>query len=133
MLAPTSLNASWIDVDGSMRDEKHSGVDGGRLNDEILAPAPGTVRAVWKADWGWGREGALLIVHTREELGLEDGPAFYYSEFDHRHATAGQRVPRSGKTSSVANAWRMSRGPAAMNDIWRKFTGRSGKSKTTRP
>ena len=79
----TSLYASWIDVDGSRRDEIHSGVDGGRLNDEILAPAPGTVRAVWKADWGWGREGALLIVHKREELGLRDGPAFYYSEFDH--------------------------------------------------
>ena len=61
----TSLYASWIDVDGSRRDERHSGVDGGRLNDLILAPGPGTVRAVWKADWGWGREGALLIVHAR--------------------------------------------------------------------
>jgi hypothetical protein len=104
----TSLYASWIDVDGSMRDEKHSGVDGGRLNDEILAPAPGTVRAVWKADWGWGREGALLIVHTREELGLEDGPAFYYSEFDHltyREASAftvGQKIARGERLARVS-------------------------------
>jgi hypothetical protein len=104
----TSLYASWIDVDGSRRDERHSGVDGGRLGDPILAPGPGTVRAVWKADWGWGREGALLIVHTREELGLDDGPAFYYSEFDHltyREASAfkeGQKVARGEPLAHVS-------------------------------
>lgn len=78
----TSLYASWIDVDGSRRVEAHSGVDGGRLNDWILSPGPGTVRAVWQADWGWGREGALLILHTPQDLGLASGPSFY-SEFDH--------------------------------------------------
>ena len=57
----TSLYASWIDVDGTRRTEAHSGVDGGRLDDPILAPGPGTIRAVWQADWGWGNEGALLI------------------------------------------------------------------------
>jgi hypothetical protein len=104
----TSLYASWIDVDGSRRDEPHSGVDGGRLNDSILAPGSGTVRAVWKADWGWGREGALLIVHTREELGLEEGPAFYYSEFDHltyREASAfkiGQKIARGQRLAHVS-------------------------------
>jgi hypothetical protein len=104
----TSLYASWIDVDGSRRDEQHSGVDGGRLRDPILAPGPGTVRAVWKADWGWGREGALLIVHTREELGLRDGPAFYYSEFDHltyAEASAfemGQKIARGERLAHVS-------------------------------
>jgi hypothetical protein len=104
----TSLYASWIDVDGTRRTEQHSGVDGGRLNDPILAPGPGTVRAVWKADWGWGREGALLIVHTREELGLQDGPPFYYSEFDHlTHGEAsafqmGQKIARGQPLAHVS-------------------------------
>jgi hypothetical protein len=79
----TSLYASWDDVDGTRRDEVHSGVDGGRLGDPILAPASGEIRAAWKANWGWGEEGALLLRHTREELGLQDGPEFFYSEFDH--------------------------------------------------
>jgi murein DD-endopeptidase MepM/ murein hydrolase activator NlpD len=79
----TSLYSSWNDVDGSKRDEPHSGIDAGRLGDPILAPADGTVIAVWKANWGWGDEGALLIRHRRQDLGLEDGPDYYYSEFDH--------------------------------------------------
>ena len=79
----TSLFWSWIDVDGSRRDEPHSGVDAGRLNDPIFAPADGVVVAVWHADWGWGHEGALMIRHDRADLGLSEGPAYYYSEFDH--------------------------------------------------
>lgn len=79
----TSLYASWTDVDGSRRDEPHSGVDAGRLGEPILAPARGVVIAAWHANWGWGQEGALLIRHTREELGLHDGAKYYYSEFDH--------------------------------------------------
>jgi murein DD-endopeptidase MepM/ murein hydrolase activator NlpD len=79
----TSFYASWTDVDGSKRDEPHSGVDGGRLGEPILAPARGVVAAVWRANWGWGQEGALLIRHAREELGLHDGTKYYYSEFDH--------------------------------------------------
>jgi hypothetical protein len=79
----TSLYASWIDVDGTRRKEPHSGVDGGRLGDSILAPGPGTVRAVWRADWGWGDEGALLIKHMPPQLNLRDRAALYYSEFDH--------------------------------------------------
>jgi murein DD-endopeptidase MepM/ murein hydrolase activator NlpD len=82
----TSLYATWLDVDGTRRDELHSGVDGGRLGEPILAPAPGKVRRAWVADWGQGHEGALLIVHTREDLNLDAGPAFYYSAFYHlRH------------------------------------------------
>jgi murein DD-endopeptidase MepM/ murein hydrolase activator NlpD len=79
----TSFYASWDDVDGTKREEPHSGVDVGRLGDDILAPAPGVVIAVWKANWGWGEEGALLIRHSREDVGLATGPKFYFSEFDH--------------------------------------------------
>lgn len=104
----TSLYASWIDVDGSHRNERHSGVDAGRLNDWILAPAAGKVRAAWEADWGWGREGALLIVHTREDLGLSEGPAFYYSEFDHldfrevKGFRVGQEIGRGDRLARVS-------------------------------
>jgi hypothetical protein len=105
--ALTSLYASWIDVDRTRRDERHSGIDGGRLDDAILAPAPGTVRRVWIADWGQGHEGALLIVHTREDLNLSEGPKFYYAEFDHLKyedisgLKEGQRIARGERIASV--------------------------------
>jgi murein DD-endopeptidase MepM/ murein hydrolase activator NlpD len=79
----TSLFSSWDDVDGSKREEPHTGVDGGRLGEPVLAPAPGEVIAVWRANWGWGPEGALMIRHSKEDLGLTNGPDIYYSEFDH--------------------------------------------------
>lgn len=96
----TSLYASWIDVDGTEREEQHSGVDGGREGEPVLAPAPGEVKAVWQANWGWGREGALLIKHRREDLNLDDGPPFYYSAFYHldfasiSHLRPGQPIVR---------------------------------------
>jgi murein DD-endopeptidase MepM/ murein hydrolase activator NlpD len=96
----TSLYASWTDVDGSRRSERHSGVDGGRLGDPIVAPGPGTVRAVWQANWGWGVEGALMMKHTRWDLNLPGNTPFYYSEFDHLKYSdvsglkAGQKIAR---------------------------------------
>ena len=103
----TSLYLSWDDVDGTKRSEPHSGVDGGRLGDAILAPAAGVVIAVWRADWGWGLEGALMIRHSREDLGLTGGPDFYYSEFDHlrydeiRNIRVGKRVKRGERLATV--------------------------------
>jgi murein DD-endopeptidase MepM/ murein hydrolase activator NlpD len=103
----TSLYASWIDVDGTRRKEPHSGVDGGRLGDPILAPGPGTIRAVWRADWGWGDEGALLIRHVPPQLNLRDRAALYYSEFDHlRYADisdlkVGQTISRGETLADV--------------------------------
>ena len=103
----TSHYASWIDVDGTKRKARHSGVDGGRLGDPIVAPAPGTVRRVWVADWGEGHEGAVLLRHTREDLNLTDGPRFYYSEFDHlrygdvSHLKEGQRIARGDRIGQV--------------------------------
>jgi murein DD-endopeptidase MepM/ murein hydrolase activator NlpD len=103
----TSPYATWIDVDGSRRDEIHTGVDAGRLGEWILAPASGTVRAVWKADWKWGREGAILIKHDRRDVNLSDGPKFYYSEFDHvgfeeiERFKVGQHVERGERLARV--------------------------------
>jgi murein DD-endopeptidase MepM/ murein hydrolase activator NlpD len=103
----TSLYASWIDVDGSRRDEIHTGIDAGRLGEWIVAPASGTIRAVWKADWKWGREGALLIMHDRRDVNLANGPRYYYSEFDHldfdeiKHLEAGRRIERGEKIARV--------------------------------
>lgn len=82
----TSLYGSWTDVDGSMRDEAHSGVDGGELGDMILSPARATVVASWIADWGWGEEGALLVLHARSDLNLSRGAPYYYSAFYHLNA-----------------------------------------------
>jgi murein DD-endopeptidase MepM/ murein hydrolase activator NlpD len=90
----TSLYGSWIDVDGSTRDEIHSGVDGGRLGDAILSPAAGVVKASWEADWGWGKEGALLIRHARRDLNLRSGSAFYYSAFYHLRVDDAQALTK---------------------------------------
>ena len=79
----TSLYASWIDVDGRRRSSQHSGVDGGRLGEPVLSPAPGKVRAAWRSNWGWGWEGSVLIEHTRANLGLNRAAPFYYSLFVH--------------------------------------------------
>jgi len=104
----TSLYASWIDVDGSRRDEIHTGVDGGRLGDWILAPGPGIIKRAWNANWGWGPEGALLVAHTKQDLGLGDGPELYYSEFDHLKLSEvmsfqeGQRVARGQRLAHVS-------------------------------
>ena len=105
--ALTSLYASWTDIDGSRRDEPHSGVDGGRLGEPIFAPGPGTIRAVWRANWGWGFEGALLISHAREDLNLVDGAPHYYSAFYHlRYRDVskfkpGQRIGRGERIGRV--------------------------------
>ena len=104
----TSFYASWLDVDGTHREEIHTGVDAGRLGEWILAPAAGTVRAVWKANWQWGTEGALLVRHDREDVNLEDGPPHYYSEFDHlnyeeiKSLRVGQRVERGQPLARVS-------------------------------
>ncbi len=103
----TSPYATWIDVDGTRRDEIHTGVDAGRIGDWILAPASGTIRAVWKADWKWGTEGALLIKHDRGDVNLSKGPKYYYSEFDHldfdeiKHFKEGQRIERGERLARV--------------------------------
>jgi murein DD-endopeptidase MepM/ murein hydrolase activator NlpD len=103
----TSFYASWDDVDGTKRHEPHSGIDAGRLGDEILAPGPGVVVAVWKANWGWGDEGAILIRHRREDLGLTNGPKIYFSEFNHlrydevRPIQEGTRVERGAPLATV--------------------------------
>ncbi|HRY06071.1 MAG TPA: peptidoglycan DD-metalloendopeptidase family protein [Hyphomicrobiaceae bacterium] len=103
----TSLYASWIDVDGSRRDEQHTGVDGGRLGEWVVAPADGTVRAVWRSNWGWGWEGSLILKHTGQEAGIKEGASLYYSVFDHldygeiRHFKVGQHIARGERLGRV--------------------------------
>lgn len=103
----TSLYASWRDIDGSRRNEAHSGVDGGVLGDDILAPASGTVKAVWEANWGWGKEGALLISHTADELNMDDGANYYLTAYDHlkfddiKHFKVGQKIARGERLARV--------------------------------
>jgi murein DD-endopeptidase MepM/ murein hydrolase activator NlpD len=104
----TSLYASWLDVDGTRRDEIHTGIDAGKLGEEILAPAAGTVRAIWKADWQWGTEGALLIRHDRHDVNIPNGSRYYYSEFDHlnfeeiKDLKVGQKVARGEALAHVS-------------------------------
>jgi murein DD-endopeptidase MepM/ murein hydrolase activator NlpD len=104
----TSLYASWDDVDGTRRDKPHPGVDGGKLGDAILAPASGHVAALWRANWGWGEEQALLLKYTAQELNLDaHSDLVYYSEFDHLnlHETiplsANDKVTRGERLATV--------------------------------
>jgi murein DD-endopeptidase MepM/ murein hydrolase activator NlpD len=104
----TSFYGSWEDLDGSERDEPHSGIDAGQLGDAVLAPAPGTVVAAWRANWGWGWDGALLILHSKSELGLSEGPKYYYSEFDHlrfseiKKFSTGDTIKRGQRIGTVS-------------------------------
>jgi hypothetical protein len=65
------------------------------------------VVAAWRTDWGWGAEGALMIRHGRGDLGLENGPDTYYSEFDHPRyeeiagMPAGRRIARGEPLAHV--------------------------------
>jgi hypothetical protein len=126
----TSLYASWDDVDGTRRDEVHSDVDGGRLGDPILAPASGEIRAAWKANWGWGEEGALLLRHTREELGLQDGPEFFYSEFDHLRLRDAQSFAEGDpivRGQQLATVFRPGGNPEYLPEVHRSEERRVGK------
>jgi murein DD-endopeptidase MepM/ murein hydrolase activator NlpD len=128
----TSLYASWIDVDGTRRSEPHSGVDGGRLGDPILAPGPGVVRAVWRANWGWGEEGALLIKHLPNELHLHTQAQFYYSEFDHlkyselREVKSGQAIERG---DTLAHVYRPGGNPEYLPEVHWEVWEIGGKDK----
>ena len=101
----TSYYASWLDVDGTRREDVHEGIDLGNWGDAILAPADGTVVAVWATDVSYGPEWNLLISHKAAEMGL-DGDMVYFSEFDHLGADvsalhAGQTLERGQKIASV--------------------------------
>ena len=64
----TSLYASWDAV--VARDARNripaSMADASAIR--ILSPASGHVVALWRANWGWGEEQALLVEHTKKEL-----------------------------------------------------------------
>lgn len=104
----TSLYASMIDVDGTRRKKWHSGIDAGRLGDPIFAPASGVIKAVWRANWGWGDEGALLIRHSRSDLGFTKGAPFYYTALSHlhyddiKHLKKGAHIRRGQKLAKVS-------------------------------
>lgn len=121
----TSTYASWVDVDGRPRDAVHSGVDGGRLGEWIVAPGPGTVRAVWEANWRWGKEGALLLTHTAEELNLTGGVPLYFTVYDHlkweeiQHLKPGQKIRRGQRLARVYRpAGRVQYLPEVHFEVW---------------
>ncbi len=100
----SSLYASWEDVDGSRREKRHVGVDGGDFGDEILAPADGTLIAIWKRNRDLGGDWSILITHSPDDLNIKNKGFVYYSEFDHlrfeqlshlnlnQHISRGQRI-----------------------------------------
>ncbi len=73
----TSLYGSWFDLDGTRRDERHTGIDLGELGDIVLAPAAGVVTAIWETDHGWGTDWNVLITHSAADLNLPES----YREF----------------------------------------------------
>jgi hypothetical protein len=96
----TSLYASWTDVDGSQRDEAHSGVDGGRLGEPIFAPGPGEGARGMGGGLGLGPGRRPAGPAFAKELNLDEGVEYYYSAFDHisydeiKHFQEGQRIER---------------------------------------
>lgn len=104
----TSLFGSLIDVDGKSRDIRHEGIDAGRLGEAVLAPADATVIALWETDNCCGKEYNLLLLHTRDDVNLHDGPPYYYSEFDHLDGDdvadleVGDRIRRGQRIARVS-------------------------------
>lgn len=101
----TSYFGSMLDVDGSEREEVHTGVDLGNWGDAIIAPADGHVVSVRQTDEGNGPEWTVLFIHTAAEMGLS-GSFVIYSEFYHlddavSHLQRGQAVRRGDKVAIV--------------------------------
>lgn len=127
----TSFYASWLDVDGTHREEIHSGVDGGELGEWIIAPASGTVHAAWEANWGWGKEGALLLVHTAAEVNMAGmGPPLYFTVYDHlkyeeiADLKVGQRISRGQR---LARVYRPGGNPRYLPEVhWEVWEVQSG-------
>jgi len=71
------------DLDGSRRKAPHTGIDLGNHGDVVIAPARGTLVAIWAVHHPWGRDWNLLMRHTTQDLNLPTRPVVYYSEFDH--------------------------------------------------
>ncbi len=103
----TSLYGSWMDLDGTRRDERHVGIDVGEFGDIVLAPAAGVVMAIWETDHGWGKDWNVLIAHSAADLDMPDPTVTYYSEFDHlqygdiKHLLIGETVMRGAEIGVV--------------------------------
>jgi len=103
----TSLFGSWDDLDGSRRDAPHEGIDLGRLGDRVIAPASGTITAIWQVKHDWGNDWNVLITHLAADLNMADPARAYYTEFDHlrqddiAHLQIGVRVERGAMIGVV--------------------------------
>ncbi len=71
------------DLDGTLRDRPHTGIDLGEIGDTVIAPAHGRILAIWSVDHGWGRDWNLLILHKATDLNLPETGHVYLSEFNH--------------------------------------------------
>lgn len=103
----TSLFGSMFDLDGSKRAARHIGIDLGNLDDKIIAPADGTIRAIWKTVHPWGVDWNILFAHEMHDLNMNAAPFVYLLEFDHlqfsdiAHLVVGQAVRRGDKIGVV--------------------------------
>lgn len=103
----TSGFGSVIDLDGTRRDQPHTGIDFGNLGDRVIAPADGTVRAIWRVTHDWGTDWNLLLTHTTSQLNFPARQVVYYTEFDHlqiadlSHLKVGNRVTRGSRIGTV--------------------------------
>jgi len=79
----SSYFGDTLDLDGTRRDVAHEGIDLGNLGDRVIAPANGTVLAIWAVHHTWGTDWNLLIHHTQDDLNMQKSGSFYVSEFDH--------------------------------------------------
>lgn len=111
----TSFYGSLIDLDGSLRDRPHEGIDLGVYGSEVLAPADGAVLGIWKRTTSLGSDHSVLIAHSAEDLGLVDPSVTYLSEFDHlaqgdiTHLAKGMKIARGQQIGLVRHPFGDSR------------------------
>lgn len=79
----TSGFGSMRDLDGSLRNAPHVGIDLGEAGDVVVAPADGVIGAIWQVEHEFGADWNLLLVHTPDDLNMPDESVVFYTEFDH--------------------------------------------------
>jgi murein DD-endopeptidase MepM/ murein hydrolase activator NlpD len=111
----TSPFGSMTDLDLSRRSQPHVGIDLGNPGDVVIAPANGTVRAIWRVQHEWGNDWNVLIIHVPADLNLPKSPVVYFAEFDHlqsddiAHLKAGDRLRRGDRIGVVRHPGNNSR------------------------
>lgn len=105
-----ALAALHGSVVGTEQTERQRGVAGGRVGDAVIAPADGTIVAVWETGGGRGKEWALLMSHAPADVNMSDDRVSHLSQFDRlegrdlQNLQVGARIERGQEVARVRHS-----------------------------